>query len=106
MIRPTTELPTYTASGHANWSFIPERMIGGIRRYIENGIEPGGFLSAVLCNDLLEACGRADDENRTLIFQYVQFFYCCAPSECWGSPAKFNAWCAHGGLALANGEGE
>jgi hypothetical protein len=91
-------LPSYTASGCADWSLIPPHMIGGLRRFIENGIGPGSFLTAVLCNDLRGACERADDENRDRLFQYVQFLYSYAPSECWGSPAKFDAWCKQGGL--------
>lgn len=93
----TTEFPSYTPS-KADWSLIPSHMVGGLRRYIENGIGPGSFLTAVLCNDLREACGRADDINRACLFRYVQFLYMYAPSECWGTPAKFDAWCARGGL--------
>jgi large subunit ribosomal protein L9 len=36
-------------------------MIGGLRRYIENGIGPGDFLWAVLTNDLRGAIERADE---------------------------------------------
>ena len=48
----------------ADWSLIPDYMRGGLRRYLAHGIEPGSFLSAVLRNDLIDACGRADDTNR------------------------------------------
>ena len=43
---------------------IPEHMWGAIVRYYENGIPPGGFLEAVINNDLREACARADEINR------------------------------------------
>ena len=90
---------TYTIDGREpDWSMLPERMHGGIRRYIESGISPGHFLTAVICNDLREACGRADDENRRLLFEYVSFFYSHAPRNCWGGPEKYNAWVQHGGL--------
>jgi hypothetical protein len=79
---------------NANWGRIPERMRGGIERYISHGITPGDFLTAVIRNDLKEACGRADDENRYLLWDYVKFFYNEAPSECWGSEAKMSAWTA------------
>lgn len=82
----------------ADWSLIPDRMIGGMRRYIENGIEPGDFLRAVLNNDLQEACGRADAENQRILFQYVKFLYNYAPSDCWGSPEKVEKWLDEGGL--------
>ena len=82
-----------------NWNLIPERMVGSLRRYIEHGIPPGHFLTAVLCNDLAEACGRADDENVVLLNVYVTFLYCYAPQGCWGSREKFESWCKQKGLS-------
>lgn len=72
--------------------YIPERMMGGIQRYIERGIEPGGFLCAVIENDLKEAVGRADEENMANLPAFVSYFYNEAPSVCWGSPEKMVAW--------------
>ena len=72
--------------------YIPARMGGSIMRYIENGILPGDFLSAVIRNDLREACGRADDENMANLPAYVAYFYNEAPSPCWGSDKKMTAW--------------
>lgn len=90
---------TYTINGlEPDFSTLPEHMGGTVRRYIENGISPGHFLTAVICNDLREACSRADDENRRLLFEYVGFFYSHAPSDCWGGPEKYKAWMQHGGL--------
>ena len=83
---------------HANWNLIPDYMQGGVRRWIEDGIAPGHFLTAVLCNDLKEACGRADDENRVRLHDYVSFFYSYAPTGCWGSPDRFNDWMKAGGI--------
>ena len=68
-----------------DFSKLPERMHGGIRRYIEHGIPPGHFLTAIICNDLREACARADEENRGLLFEYVGFFYNHAPIGCCSS---------------------
>jgi len=73
---------------------IPDYMTDGIVRYLENGIEPGGFLSAVICNDLRGAFGRADETNARLIGEYVRFFYNEVPSPAWGSPEKMEAWMA------------
>ncbi len=38
-----------------DYSPLPEHMQDGMRRYIENGIEGGSFMMAVLCNDLMGA---------------------------------------------------
>jgi hypothetical protein len=73
-------------------SKIPRYMHGGIIRYIETHIPPGDFLSAIICNDLQEACARADDTNRHILYEYVQWFYCNAPGNCWGSPERYNQW--------------
>ena len=81
---------------------IPERMHGGIQRYIEQHAMPGDFLMAVVCNNLKEACARADDENMLLLPVYAAFFYHEAPAACWGSPEKVRAW-LDGGEQAAGG---
>ena len=73
---------------------IRHDMMGAIRRYIEHGIPPGSFLTAVIENNLSEAVGRADDENCENLPAFVAYFYNEAPSPCWGSPEKRRAWIA------------
>lgn len=68
-----------------NGYYIPPRMMDAIRRYIDHGVLPGEFLIAVISNDLREAVGRADDENRKNLMAFVGYFYNEAPSTCWGS---------------------
>ena len=92
-----TTLPSYTGS-EPQWSLIPDYMIGGLRRYIENGIAPGSFLTAILCNDLRGACAQADDVNRHRLCDYMQFLYSYAPAGCWGSEDRFRTWVKNGGL--------
>lgn len=72
--------------------YIPERMMGGIKRYIDQGVDPGHFLTAVICNDLKEAVGRADEENMRNIPAYVSYFYNEMPEPCWGSREKMEKW--------------
>ena len=72
--------------------YIPERMMGGITRYVEQGIPPGHFLSAVISNDLSEAVSRADEENIKNLPAYIGYLYNEVPSSCWGSPEKMKAW--------------
>jgi hypothetical protein len=71
---------------------IPHHMHDGIVLYLLHGIEPGGFMTAVICNDLKNAFGRADHINREAMFDYVNWFYNAAPSECWGSVENMNDW--------------
>ena len=79
-------------------TYIPERMMGGLERYIEDGIPPGHFLTGVLENDLMEAFSRADLENMKNIRAYCGYLYNEAPIGCYGSPAKVREWIKMGGL--------
>ena len=81
-----------------NYDNIPPHTRDAARLYVEHGIQPGSFLTAVICNDLAGAIGRADDMNAAAMQDWVNFFYNDTPSTCWGSPAKFNAWTAQGGM--------
>jgi hypothetical protein len=66
--------------------------VEALTRYVRDRIEPGDFLSAVISNDLKEACGRADHLNRRKIFEYCEWLYNNAPRACWGSSDRMNAW--------------
>lgn len=67
-------------------------LVSGMKLYIEHGIEPGGFMMAVLSNDLREACCRADDHNQPIIFYIVKWLYNNVPYECWGTREKVEDW--------------
>ena len=53
---------------------IPENIQASILRYVEHGIKPGGFLTAVLNNDLYNATGRADAESLKSLHLIVMWF--------------------------------
>ena len=72
--------------------YIPDHMMSGLQRYIENHIQPGDFLSAVIRNDLKDAINYADDENLRNLPAYVGFLYNKAPNGCWGSEELFELW--------------
>jgi hypothetical protein len=75
-----------------NYGSLPEHLQGGMRRYIEQGIEPGSFLQAALQNKLVEALGQADLISRACIFSVADFLYNQVPLACWGSEQKYYAW--------------
>jgi len=75
---------------------LPFSLRDGMRLYIEGHVETGGFLHAVLSNDLLGACERADDGNQRRLFSIVAWIYNEAPSTCWGSRAKVATWLSRG----------
>lgn len=71
---------------------LPDYMRGGMRRYMEQRIPPGHFLTAVLSNDLMEACRRADDVNRYRLFDYCSWLYSYAPVGSFGSAENVRHW--------------
>lgn len=72
-------------------------MRGGARRYVEHGIPPGSFLTAVLEHDFLGAFKRADDENANRMRDWASWLYNECPNSAHGSPEKVAAWIARGG---------
>ena len=81
-----------------NIFYIPERMMGGIERYVKKGILPGDFLRSIIKNDLKQAVMFADDENMQNLPAFVSFFYNETPAICWGSEEKMNDWVKRGGM--------
>ncbi len=71
---------------------IPSHLQRGLKLYIEKHNPTGGFLEAVLSNDLKESFGRADFISRAGLEDIVAFLYNCAPSSCWGSSKKYKTW--------------
>ncbi len=74
------------------YEMLPEHMRDAMRFYIEDRIKPGSFLTAVLENDLMEACARADHINLRRLHDFCLFLYNFAPGGCHGSPEKVRAW--------------
>lgn len=70
----------------------PTEIVQSLTRYVIDGIPTGGFLSAVLENDLKEAFGRADDSNQLCLGHIVAYCYNEIPGDCWGSPERVNNW--------------
>lgn len=73
---------------------IPPPMMAALTRYVEQGIRPGGFLTAVLENDLRMAVWRADPENLVNLPGIIHYLWYEAPGICHGSPAKVAQWIA------------
>lgn len=76
------------------WHLVPERLRPGLERYFADRVRPGGFLCAVLANDLREATGRADDEHLPHLRNLVRFLYNYAPAKSHGSAEAVEAWLA------------
>jgi hypothetical protein len=72
---------------------VRDHLRAGLIRYFVDGLLPGGFLQAVLCNDLTQAVTRAAD-GATLagIPNLTLCLLAHAPSAAWGSRDAVRAW--------------
>jgi len=76
----------------ANYACIPEYTLRAIRRYVEFHEETGGFLKAVLSNQLQESFSRADDHNLAAMQSIVMLVFNRVPAACHGSPEAYEEW--------------
>jgi hypothetical protein len=71
---------------------VPKHLREGLVRYFSDGILPGGFMQAVLCNDLAQAVARADPLSFIGLRHIVAFLEQCAPAQAWGSREAVLTW--------------
>ena len=76
-------------------SKVPEHPRDGLVRYFSSGILPGGFLQAVLCNNLPQAMARhagSPAHAAYTIGVLHGFLFEYAPPSSWGTREKVLAW--------------
>jgi len=76
---------------------IPTHTQAALNRYVNNHIPPGGFLTAVLTNNLFDAIAHADKENILALKEICQYVYNEIPGACWGSKEKMHKWTTNKG---------
>ena len=84
---------------HISYGLLPDHIQDGMRLYLEQGIEPGSFCMAALCNDLVEAFCRADEINTECMKFIASWLYNECPCAARGSASNVAAWIAAGGFA-------
>ncbi len=77
---------------------VPETTLDSLKLYVDEGFHPGGFLEAVLSNDLFKAVQMADSENCVALVELVKYIYQNTPIAAQGSKEKVYQWIAEGGL--------
>lgn len=73
---------------------LREDLYGALERYLNLGIMPGSFLTAVLENKLCEAFGRADHMNEANMKNIIGYVYNHLPFNSWGSAEKVQGYLA------------
>lgn len=71
---------------------IPITTFEVLQDYVLEHRNPGGFLTAVLSNDLLDAVTRADSENIRALPELVKYIYWNCPKKCWGDADSVEEW--------------
>jgi len=71
---------------------MKQSTLDGLTNYATHHTPTGSFLRAVLENDLMEAFGRADEDNLRDIHEILSHVYNNIPASCHGSPEIVNNW--------------
>ncbi len=78
----------YTFRGYT----LPADIRDSLDAYVESGRQTGGFLEAVINNDLRLAISRADDESIKALPAILGFLFNECPSGCSGRPGAWQEW--------------
>ena len=74
------------------WTHITMECQEAIFGYLVYGWEPGGFLTAVMANDLLRAATVADVENVKRLAHVARFVVYALPHGCYGNYDQVKTW--------------
>lgn len=88
---------------HAKYDRLPEHMREPARAYVEHHQPTGDFLRAVLSNNLVDAFGKADADNRAAMGDWAHWLWNDIPAKCWGSASRVAAWTAYHPAATLTG---
>lgn len=71
---------------------VSESLVRALERYVKDRIPTGGFLRAVLENNLIAAVSYADVDNIVILDKIVRFVHVVVPVVAQGSEDKVNRW--------------
>lgn len=74
------------------YAIIPPLTQFALVRYVEDRIATGGFLNAVLTNNLFSAIAKADESNVQALRAIVRYIYNEMPGNCWGDAKTVKEW--------------
>lgn len=75
-----------------NGKVVPQHTREALERYFLYGLEPGGFLTAMLTNNLYGAVGSADHQNIQVIPDIIKWLLTKAPVGSYGSAEAMRSW--------------
>lgn len=85
-------------NSYFNFSYanVPGHTQEALFNYFVHGYEPGGFLSAVLRNDLVGAASKADSTNKECLANIAIWIMNNAPYGSWGDQDLIDRWLKKG----------
>jgi hypothetical protein len=83
---------------YAVYDTLPQGLQNGMVMWIEHGVYPGSFLTAVLANNLTEAVFCADQFNYPRLREIVSWIHEHAPVLCYGDPDRMFLWAQRQGM--------
>jgi hypothetical protein len=86
-----------------DWTRVLTEFRDPLRRYVEYGIVPEGYLlRSVLANQLAESLLYYDEASANTIRRLLVFIRHYLPAQSWGSPERMARWEEQGGLTRRN----
>ena len=76
---------------------MKESTLQALTMHRDQGKPVGGFVTAVLENNLVQAICYADEDNLRDIVEITKWVYQEMPGGAWGSPSKVRGWRDNGG---------
>lgn len=71
---------------------LPRHCAVAFCEYLDHGRPLGGFLQAIVANDLYVAAKKSDPMNYQALRQYVDFLYEAADPRAYGSYKRYDVW--------------
>lgn len=76
-----------------NYDSLPNKNLAiTFENYIVHGLEPGGFMTAMLTNKLYRAVNSADRNNQKIIPEIVRWIQIHLPITCYGTHENMKSW--------------
>lgn len=77
---------------HTHYPMVRPDTLDHLDAYAQAGVPVGGFLEAVLTNDLMRAVSNADQGNHLALREICWYVYNELPGPCHGSPEAYWRW--------------
>jgi hypothetical protein len=88
------ELDWMEYNPYDGYDAIPEHTHDALIRYFVHGIEPGGFLTAMLAGQLFVAAFAADFTNKSQMRNVATWIVHHAPHNSYGTSDIVKKWCS------------